>query len=82
MREFEMSIKSTPSGASVYLNGAPGDLIVQLGVLASTLSKRSGAPLGLLAEMVLHGDDIAKQITKGCVGFDLSAIKRQPSGEE
>ena len=81
MREFEMSIKSTPSGASVYLNGAPGDLIVQLGVLASTLSKRSGAPLGLLAEMVLHGDDIKERITKSCVSFDLKAIK-QPRGEQ
>ena len=81
MREFEMSIKSTPSGASVYLNGAPGDLIVQLGVLASALSKRSGAPLDLLAEMVLHGDDIEERITKSCVSFDLRAIK-QPRGEQ
>ena len=80
MREFEMSIKSTPNGAQVRLEGYTKDLIMNFAVLAHDLSKRSNIPLDLLAEVVRNGDMVANLITKGGVGIDLSAIK-QARGE-
>ena len=80
MREFEMSIKSKPGGATVRLEGYTKDLIINFGVLAHDLSKRSNIPLDLLAEVVRNGDKVANLITKGGIGIDLSAIK-QARGE-
>lgn len=81
MREVEMSIKSTPNGAQVRLDGYTKDLIMNFAVLAHNLSQRSGVPLDLLAELVRHGDEFANLIVKGGIGIDLSAIK-QARGEK
>ncbi len=80
MREFEISIKSAPSGANVHLEGYTKDLIINFGVLAHDLSKRSNIPLDLLAEVVRNGDKVANLITTGGISIDLSAIK-QARGE-
>lgn len=81
MREFEISIKSVPSGVQVCLDGYTKDLIMNFAVLAHDLSNRSGIPLGLLAEMVRRGDEFTDMIVKGGIGIDLSAIK-QARGEK
>lgn len=81
MREFEISIKSTPNGAQVRLDGHKKDLIMNFAVLAHDLSKSSGIPLDLLAELVRHGDELTDLIEKGGIGIDLSAIK-QARGEK
>lgn len=81
MEEFEISIKSTPGGVQVRLEGYTKDLIMNFAVLAHDLSNRSGIPLGLLAEMVSRGDEFTDMIVKGGIGIDLSAIK-QARGEK
>lgn len=81
MREFEISIKSAPYGSQVRLEGYTKDIIMNFAVLAHDLSKRSGIPLDLLAELVRHGDELTDLITKGGIGIDLSAIK-QTRGEK
>lgn len=81
MREFEISIKSAPSGAQVRLEGHKKDLIMNFAVLAHDLSKSSGIPLDLLAELVRHGDELTDLIEKGSIGIGLSAIK-QARGEK
>lgn len=81
MREFDISIKSAPSGAQVHLEGYTKDLIMNFAVLAHNLSKRSGIPLDFLAELVRHGDELTDLIVKGGIGIDFSAIK-QARGEK
>lgn len=81
MNEFEISIKSAPGGAQVRLNGYTKDLIMNFAVLAHNVSKRSGIPLDLLAELVRHGDEFTDLIVKGGIGINLSAIK-QARGEK
>lgn len=81
MREFEISIKSAPSGANVVVKGDLNQILVEFAMLAAAVSKSSGIPLDLLAELVRHGDELTDLIEKGSIGIDLSAIK-QARGEQ
>lgn len=81
MREFEISIKSAPSGANVVVKGDLNQILVEFAMLAADVSKSSGIPLDLLAELVRHGDELTDLIEKGSIGIDLSAIK-QARGEQ
>lgn len=81
MREFEISIKSAPSGANVVVKGDLNQILVEFAMLAAAVSKSSGIPLDLLAELVRHGDELTGLIEKGSIGIDLSAIK-QARGEQ
>lgn len=64
MREFEISIKSAPSGANVVVKGDLEQIVVEFAMLAATVSKNTGLPLGLLAEAVNEADALYERRTK------------------
>lgn len=76
MREFEISIKSAPSGAVVTVQGSTQTIIVEFGILANSISERCGIPRELLMMAVMKGAEIKRQIMSGSVCVDEGAIRR------
>ena len=81
MREFEISIKSAPSGSVVTVQGSTPTIVVEFGILANTISEKCGIPRELLMMAVMKGAEIAGQISSGSVCIDKGAIDRARGGE-
>ena len=82
MREFEISIKSTPSGAVVTVQGSKPTIVIEFGILANSISERCGIPRELLAAAVMTGAEMERQIVSGSVCVDEGAIRRARGGEK
>ena len=82
MREFEISIKSTLSGANVVVKGDLKQIIVEFAMLAASVSKNTGLPLGLLAVAVNEADTIYEYRTKKAVSIDMTKLRDQVGGEK
>ena len=67
MREFEISIKSAPSGAVVTVQGSTPTIIVRFGLLANSISERCGIPRELLAMAVMKGAEIERDLSSGSI---------------
>lgn len=76
MREFEISIKSAPSGSVVTVQGSTQTILVEFGILANSISERCGIPRELLMMAVMKGAEIKRQIMSGSVCVDEGAIRR------
>ena len=81
MREFEISIKSAPSGSNVIIKGDLKQIIVEFAMLAATISKNTGLPLGLLAEAVNEADAIYERRAEEAVCIDMANLRDQARGE-
>lgn len=82
MREFEISIKSTPSGAVVTVQGSAPTIIVEFGILANSISERCGIPRELLMMAVMKGAEMERALSSGSVCVDQGAIDRARGGEK
>lgn len=82
MREFEISIKSAPSGSVVTVKGSTPTIVVQFGLLANSISERLGIPRELLAAAVMTGAEMDRQLVSGSVCVDEGAIDRARGGEK
>jgi hypothetical protein len=82
MHEFEISIKSAPSGSVVTVQGSTQTIIVEFSILANSISKRCGIPRELLMMAVMKGAEIERQIMSGSVCVDEGAIRRARGGEK
>ena len=85
MREFEISIKSAPSGANVVVKGDLKRIIVGFAMLAVSVSKNTGLPLGLLAEAVTEAGAIYaiyERRTEEAVTIDMTKLRDQVGGEK
>lgn len=82
MREFEISIKSAPRGANVVVKGDLKQIIVGFAMLAATVSKNTGLPLGLLAEAVNEADAIYERGIEKAVSIDMTKLRDQVGGEK
>ena len=82
MREFEISIKSAPSGAAVTVQGSTPTIVVRFGILANSISERCGIPRELLAIAVMKGAGLEREISSGSFCIDKSAIDRARGGEK
>ena len=82
MHEFEISIKSAPSGANVVVKGDLTQIIVEFAMLAASVSKNTGLPLGLLAEAVNEADAIYESRTEKAVSIDMTKLRDQVGGEK
>lgn len=82
MREFEISIKSAPSGAVVTVQGSAPTIVVEFGILANSISKRCGIPHELLMMAVMKGAEMEREISSGSVCVDKGAIDRARGGEK
>ncbi len=82
MREFEISLKSTPSGAVVTVQGSTPTIVVQFGILANSISKRCGIPRELLMMAVMKGAEMERDLSSGSVCVDQGAIDRARGGEK
>lgn len=82
MREFEISIKSAPSGAVVTVQGSTQTILVEFGILANSISEQCGIPRELLMMAVMKGAEIKRQIMSGSVCIDEGAIDRARGGEK
>lgn len=81
MREFEISIKSTPSGSVVTVKGSRPTIIVEFGILANSISERCGIPRELLMMAVMNGAEMERALSSGSVCVDQGAIDRARGGE-
>lgn len=82
MREFEISIKSAPSGAVVTVQGSAPTIVVEFGILANSISKRCGIPHELLMMAVMKGAEMERELSSGSVCVDKGAIDRARGGEK
>ena len=82
MREFEISIKSTPSGAVVTVQGGTPTIVVEFGILANTISEKCGIPRELLMTAVMKDAEIERDLSSGSVCIDKGAIDRARGGEK
>ena len=82
MREFEISIKSAPSGAVVTVQGSKPAIVVQFGILANSISERCGIPRELLAIAVMKGAEMERELSSGSACIDKGAIDRERGGEK
>lgn len=82
MREFEISIKSTPSGAVVTVQGGTPTIVVEFGILANSISERCGIPHELLMMAVMKGAEMERELSSGSVCVDEGAIRRARGGEK
>ena len=82
MREFEISLKSTPSGAVVTVQGSTPTIVVQFGILANSISERCGIPRELLMMAVMKGAEMERELSSGSVCVDQGAIDRARGGEK
>ena len=82
MREFEISIKSAPSGAAVTVQGTTATIVISFGLLANSISERCGIPLWVLATAVMKGPELLSQVASGSVCVDKGAIDRARGGEK
>lgn len=82
MKEFEISIKSTPDGAVVTVHGSTPSIIVQFGILANSISEKGGIPRELLAMAVMKGAEMERDLSSGSVCIDHGAIDRAHGGED
>lgn len=82
MREFEISIKSAPSGANVIVKGDLKQILVEFAMLAATISKNTGLPLGLLAEAVNEANEIYERRAEKTVCIDMANLRDQARGEQ
>ena len=82
MREFEISIKSAPSGWNVVVKGDLKQIVVEFAMLAATGSKNTGLQLGLLAEAVNEADALYERRTKKAVSVDMTKLRDQVGGEK
>lgn len=76
MNEFEISIKSAPSGAVVTVQGSTPTIIVRFGLLANSISERCGIPRELLAMAVMKGAEIERDLSSGSICIDKGPIDR------
>ena len=82
MREFEISIKSAPSGAAVTVQGSKPTIVISFGLLANSISERCGIPRELLAIAVMKGAEMERDLSSGSVCIDKGAIDRARGGEK
>ncbi len=82
MREFEISIKSAPSGAVVTVQGSTPTIVVEFGILANSISERCGIPRELLMMAVMKGAEMERELSSGSVCIDQGAIDRARGGEK
>ena len=82
MNDLEISIKSTPSGAHVVVKGDLKQILVEFAMLAASVSKNTGLPLGLLAEAVNEADALYERRTKKAVSIDMTKLRDQVGGEK
>ena len=82
MREFEISVKSTPSGSNVVVKGDLKQIIEEFATLAAAVSKNTGLPLGLLAVAVNEADTIYEYRTEKAVSIDMTKLRDQVGGEK
>ena len=82
MREFEISIKSAPSGAAVTVQGSKPTIVISFGLLANSISERCGIPRELLAIAVMKGAEMKRDLSSGSVCIDNGAIDRARGGEK
>ena len=82
MREFEISIKSAPSGAAVTVQGSKPTIVISFGLLANSISERCGIPRELLAIAVMKGEEMKRDLSSGSVCIDKGAIDRARGGEK
>ena len=76
MKEFEISIKSAPSGAVVTVQGSKSTILLQFGILANNISKNCGIPRELLMMAVMKGAEMERDLSSGSVCIDKGAIDR------
>ena len=82
MREFEISIKSAPSGSVVTVKGSTPAIIFEFGILANSISERCGIPRELLMMAVMKGAEMERALSSGSVCVDQGAIDRARGGEK
>lgn len=82
MNEFEISIKSAPSGAAITVQGSTPTIVISFGLLANSISEKCGIPRELLAIAVMKGAEMKRDLSSGSVCIDKGAIDRERGGEK
>ena len=74
MKDFELSIKSSPRGAYVTVKGSRKDNLINFALLAASISRNTGMPLDTLAIAVSRAGELYEDVVTQSVMIDRDTI--------
>lgn len=80
MEDFEISIKSRPGGSTVTVKGSATEIPVEFAMLAASVNKHTGLPLGILATAVANADKLYREAVEQSVTIDRLRAEEQLLG--
>ncbi len=77
MRDVEIGFKFHNGTAEVPVVGRSKDVVTAFGILAASIARASGIPLGMLIVAAMDVDKNYDKIADGVVTIDCSALRQQ-----
>ena len=77
MRDVEIGFKFHNGTAEVPVVGRSKDVVTAFGILAASIARASGIPLGMLIVAAMNVDKNYDKIADGVVKIDCSALRQQ-----
>ena len=77
MRDVEIGFKFHNGTAEVPVVGRGKDIVTAFSILAASIARNSGIPLGVLIAAAMDADKNYDKIVGGVVTIDYSALRQQ-----
>ena len=77
MRDVEIGFKFHNGTAEVPVVGRSKDVVTAFGILAASIARNSGIPLGMLIAAAVDAYKNYDKIVGSCIAIDCSALHQQ-----
>lgn len=77
MRDVEIGFKFHAGTAEVPVVGRSKDIVAAFSILAASIARNSGIPLGVLIAAAVDADKNYDKIVGSCIMIDCSALHQQ-----
>lgn len=77
MKDVEIGFKFHNGIAEVPVMGRGKDIVAAFSILAASIARNSGIPLGVLIAAVMDADKNYDKIVGSCIAIDCSALRQQ-----
>lgn len=77
MRDVEIGFKFHDGMAKILVMGRGKDIVAAFSILAASIARRSGIPLGVLIAAAVDADKNYDKIVGKSIGVDCSALHQQ-----
>lgn len=77
MKDVEIGFKFHNGIAEVPVMGRSKDIVAAFSILAASIARNSGIPLGVLIAAAMDADKNYDKIVGSCITIDCSALRQQ-----